>query len=278
MSGEIGIATIVTEAFVDEFAILKYSFELFHGTGCRWFVRCDRASVPALSAYDNVSCVVFAERQADRPETKSALFLRIMAEKMNAMEDAWSALADCEGVILLDADLVFMAPVLETIRAMDGDLILSPNYYPNGREHLVARDGEFNAGFVFTRSRTFHDWWRAAYDADPVKNNEQVCLNQVREHFVIAVLGENANIGFWRTTNLPYKEIPADCSFLHVHLYQPLSTLRHWLDKSFALHCMHFLMISASREHRLLFEHIREKDRHGWFDASLRVCGAVVQA
>ena len=46
----IGIATIVTEAFVDEFAILKYSFELYHGTGCRWFVRCDRASLPALSA------------------------------------------------------------------------------------------------------------------------------------------------------------------------------------------------------------------------------------
>ena len=196
-----------------------------------------------------------------------------MAEKMNAIEDAWSVVEGCDGVILLDADLVFTAPLLKTIRAVDGEVILTPNYYPKGKEHLVERDGELNGGFVFTRSRAFHHWWRDAYAAVFPRKNEQLILNEVRDHFRIGLLGEHANVGFWRTAGtLPYVSIPADCLFLHVHLYQPLFTMRQWVDKSYALHCLGFLMTSGSREHQL-FDKIMAGDRHGWFDASLRVCG-----
>jgi hypothetical protein len=275
MIEDIGITTIVTESVVEEFAILKYSFELFHGPDYRWFVRCDRASLRALSAYDNVSCAVFAERHQDRPEGMSEEFLRIVSEKMNVIDDAWKARPDLRGVLYLDADVIFTAPLMDTLRATGGDLILTPNHYPVGNEHLVERDGEFNAGFVFTRSRALHRWWQEAFAADPIKNSEQVCLNAVRKHFSITCLGPEVNVGFWRSLAPPaYEPIPADCACLHVHLFQPLFTLRQWLDKSYASHCMHFLMVSPKREHRQLFDRIMAQDRHGWLDATLRVCGA----
>lgn len=274
MRGNIALASVVTEAFLDEFAMLKYSFELFHGTACQWFVRCDRASLPILSAHSDVSCVVFAERQTDRPETLSEPFRRIMAEKMNVIDDAWRAADRCAGVIFLDADIVFTAPLLPTLESMDADVVLVPNYYPESRKHLAKLHGEYNGGFAFTRSPEFPAWWRNAYQADASRYNEQGCLDHAHRCFAISTLGENANVGFWRTRDVPlYNEIPSDCSFLHVHLYQPLETMRQWIDKSFALHCLKFLMAGTTREHRALAERIVASDRHGWFEASLRVCG-----
>ena len=206
--------------------------------------------------------------------TASPLFLRIMAEKMQVIDEAWTAVGDGGGVAFLDADLVFTAPLLPMLRGLPGDLVLTPNYYPQGKDFLVARDGEFNTGFVFTRSRRFHHWWREAFDADPIKNNEQVCLNGAGEHFTVARLGEHANVGFWRSAQPPYyDEIPADCLFLHAHFYQPVANLRQWVDKSYAVHCLRFLMRSEGPGHQRLLERILAGDRHGWFEATLRMCG-----
>jgi hypothetical protein len=274
MRGNIAIASVVTEAFLDEFAILKYSFELFHGTACHWCVRCDRASASVLSGYDNVSCVIFAERAQGRPDTLSESFRHIVAEKMNAMNDAWLAPDGCRGVLFLDADILFTAPLLPALDDIDGDVILTPNYYPEVRQHLASVHGEYNGGFAFTRSREFHAWWEGAYAADSSRYNEQSCLNEAHERFAIGRLGERANIGFWRTAEPPrYDEIPADCQFLHVHLYQRLDTMREWIDKSFALHCLKFLSAGVTPQHRLLFDRILAADRHGWFESSLRLCG-----
>ena len=70
-----------------------------------------------------------------------------------------------------------------------------------------------------------------------------------------------------------YDEIPADAWFLHVHFYQPLVTMRQWVDKSFALHCVKFLSRRARPEHNLLLDRILAQDQHGWYEASLRLCG-----
>jgi hypothetical protein len=273
MQGNPAIASIVTEPFLDEFAILKYSFELFHGTGSQWFVRCDRASFPRLSALRNVSCVVFTERRLERPETLSEPFKRIMAEKMRAMDDAWCATGGRGSVLFLDADIIFTAPLLRTLDSIDGDVILVPNYYPESRRHLVHTHGEYNGGFALTRAPEFHRWWQRAYQANSSRYNEQGCLNDAHQQFAVGTLGENANIGFWRTQDPPlYQDIPADCLFLHVHLYQPIHSMREWIDKSFALHCVRFLMAGATREHRLLFHRILGTDRHGWLESSLALC------
>jgi hypothetical protein len=275
MYEDIGIATIVTEAFLDEFAILKYSFELFHGTSYRWFVRCDRSSLPALSAHGNVSCVVFKERQPDRPAVYSDPFRAIVAEKMNVMDDAWSGVDQCRGVIFIDADIIFTAPLMPALRAMPGDVVLTPNHYPPPKQHLSPLHGEFNGGFAFTRSPAFASWWRDAYRDNPTRHNEQGCLDYAHEKFSVNRLGPEVNIGFWQSAAmLRYKPIPADCVFLHAHLYQPLTTQRDWIDKSFALHCMRFLAASTAPAHPQLFKRILSLDRYGWYDASLRLCGA----
>ena len=274
MYEDIGIATIVTEGFLDEFAILKYSFELFHGTSYRWFVRCDRSSLLALAAHGNVSCVAFTERQPDRPTVYSEPFRAIVAEKMNVMEEAWAGVDGCRGVVFLDADIIFTAPLMPVLRATPGEVVLTPNHYPQGREHLSPQHGEFNGGFAFTRSPAFASWWRDAYRADPSRHNEQGCLDHAHQQFSVNRLGPEMNIGFWRTPRmLAYSPIPADCVFLHTHLYLPLVTQRDWIDKSFAMHSMRFLAASDVPAHRQIFERILATDRYGWYDASLRLCG-----
>lgn len=273
MSTHIAITCIVTEAFVDEFAILKHSFELFHGTDFPWFIRCDRASLPALTAYPNVRCTVFTERQAERPVNVSAPFNAMMSQKMEVMADAWAD-GNWGGVILMDADLVFTAPLVPALEAMPEDVILVPNYYPPSKRHLAAAHGEYNGGFVFARSPRFHEWWRDAYRVDSSRWNEQGALDQAPRIFRLGTLGENANVGFWRTdVTPPFNAIPSDCLFLHAHLYQPVETMRQWIDKAFALHCVKFLRTSPSPAHADILARIVALDPHGWFEASLRLCG-----
>jgi hypothetical protein len=275
MHEDIGITTIVTQAFLDEFSILKYSFELFHGTSHRWFVRCDLGSQAVLSRHANVTAVAFMEPQAARSDLHSAPFRTIMSEKMNVMEDAWRGIDGCRGVMFLDADIIFTAPLMPLLRETPGDVILVPNYYPPARRHLAPLHGEFNGGFAFTRSRAFAAWWRDAYRRDASRHNEQGCLDHAHEQFSIARLGPNANVGFWRAAGMAseYEAIPSDCLFLHVHLYQPLVTVRDWMDKSFALHGARFLAASDVPAHRQLLDRILATDRYGWYDASLRLCG-----
>jgi hypothetical protein len=271
-SKHVALASIVTVDYLDEFAIAKYSYELFHGTDCQWFVRCDFASLAPLSAYRNVICRVFTERQAGRPATLSPRFKRIMAEKMNVIADAYAA-GEWDAVIFMDADLIFTAPVLPVLRDIAGDVILTPHYFPPKR-HYLERHGTYNGGFVFTRSRGFHEWWRAAYQADLSRFNEQSCLNEAHQSFRIGTLGAEANIGFWRAMALPANvAIPPNCLFLHTHLYQPLETAPQWVDKAFAFCCVKFLLASASPQHRSVLDRILAHDRRHWFEATLGLSG-----
>ena len=273
MSSEIALCTVVTEAFLEEFEILKFSFELFHGRGYRWFVRCDDASLPRLSAHPNLSCRVFTEREAERRDLGTPEFLRIVAEKMRVVDDAWAA-GGSSGVVFLDADMIATAPFMETVVRVAGDVVLTPNHYPPSRIHLAATHGEFNGGFVFVRTPRFNQWWREAFEVDPSGWADQACLNDAAEVFEVGRLGPAANVGFWRSERkFFYEPIPDDCLFLHAHLYQSMRSLRELIDKSFSLHCMKYLHESRRPGHRELFDEISRRDRHGWYHASLRVSG-----
>jgi hypothetical protein len=273
MSNEIALCSIVTEAVREEFEILKFSFELFHGRGYQWFVRCDDASLPWLSAHPNLICHVFTEREARRPDIESREFRRIVAEKMHVLDDAWAA-GGWSGVVFFDADVIATAPFMETVLPVAGDVVLTPNHYPSTRRHLAKTHGEFNAGFVFTRTPRFHQWWREAFEADPSGWTDQACLNKAPEVFEVGRLGPAANVGFWRSEDMFFPvPIPDDCLFLHAHLYQALSSVRELIDKSYSLHCMKYLHASRRPGHRELFNEISRRDRPGWFHASLRLSG-----
>jgi hypothetical protein len=97
-------------------------------------------------------------------------------------------------------------------------------------------------------------------------------LTEARDHFHIIALDQSANIGFWRSPFrlMPsFKQIPANCKFLHCHLFQPLRTHLEWMNRTFALHCLDFLRNSATSEHRTLCERIMARDRSRWYHSSL---------
>jgi hypothetical protein len=272
MNPQIALTSVVTASVLEEFRFLKFSFELFHGDEYRWFVRCDLASLRALSTYRNVVCRSFADRIAERPDIESGEFRAIVSEKMNVMEDAWNS-ANWAGVIFFDADIIVTAPLMVSVSAVEGDLVLTPNYYPEKTKHLAVVHGHYNTGFVCTRNRFFHQWWQDAYLSQPQKWTDQGCMNDVHKKFIVGTLSDRANIGFWRSSRIPeFDMIPPDCEFLHAHLFQPLLTPRQWVDKAFALHCLKFLRQSHIPEHGRLLSEVLARDKSGWFKASLRLC------
>jgi hypothetical protein len=268
---QLALASVVTTAVLDEFKLLKLSFELHHGSDIRWFIRCDQSSEPALSQYSNVKCSVFCPSVAERPDLESPEFREIVAEKMNAIGDAWDA-GKWLGVIFLDADLVMTSRITDLISDVEGQVVLTPNYYPPETEHLASIHGHYNSGFICTRSPLFHEWWRRTYISQPWRWTDQACLNDIHNEFVVGALTDRANIGFWRSPLIQdYIDIPADCQFLHVHSFQPLRTRRQWIDKSFALHCLKFLRGSNIPTHRTIYHALLSRDTSGWYEASLRL-------
>jgi hypothetical protein len=272
MNPNIALTSVVTMSVLEEFKFLKFSFELFHGINYKWFVRCDYDSLQALSIYPNVVSKCSIDNIRDRPDIESAQFHSIMGEKMNAMADAWRS-GSWAGVVFFDADIIITAPAMLSFSAVEGDVVLAPNYHhPQNKRHLDSEYGNYNGGFAFTRTRHFHEWWQAAYRSRPVGFADQICLNDAHKKFTVGVLPERSNIGFWRAANAPeYGAIPADCDFLHVHLFQPLRTMRQWIDKTFALHCLNFLQNSPIKEHHVLFNEVLIRDKSRWYEACLRL-------
>lgn len=272
MKSKTALASVVTASVLEEFKFLKYSFDLFQEGEYQWFVRCDQVSLQALSGSPNIHCSKFTDRIDERPDIESKEFASIMLEKMKAMEAAWRG-GDCNSVVYFDADIIITAPILPSVSAVDGDVVLSPNYYPEANKHLAAIHGSYNGGFVYTRTRRFHRWWQKRYKSRPSDWSDQVCLNDAPGEFNVGTLGEHANIGFWRSADIPqYDAIPPDCKFLHVHLFQPLRTTRQWIDKTFALHCMKFLRQGVVAEHHKIFSEVLIRDQSRWYEASLRLC------
>jgi FkbM family methyltransferase len=292
----VAIATVVTFGALKEFELLRYSFELFHPDGVKWFIRCDAQSEPVLRALPNTFCVHSLGETAKKLTPEDRSFDTVVAQKMAAMDDAWQSGA-CTMVIFMDADLVITGPLLSLLSQTAGDVLLTPHYFvAQRRQYEESRYGRFNSGFVAARNRVFHSWWLSAYHSQPEKFTDQQCLDDVDRHFQVALLPESANVGSWRgplgTEGLPEVDIPADCMFLHVHFLQPgdkaetlaqkcfaveyfqysnlLSGIqqrpgtvfspREIVQKAFALRCLEFLKRGIRAEHRLIFEEILRRD------------------
>jgi hypothetical protein len=278
MESRIALSTVVTLSVLNEFLFLKFSWELFHGQDYQWYIRSDSASRAVLSNHANVTCAVFADSVARRPPVNSQPFWHIAGQKMNAMADAWNG-GPWEAVAYLDADIVITASVMDFVFPLTSQVALTPHYFPGWEEDFAekqqreAKEGYYNSGFVVARDRTFPEWWKHAYQRRPGKSfGDQRCLSEARDHFDVAALDQSANIGFWRTPfrSIPtFKAIPADCKFLHCHLFQPLRTQLEWLNRMFALHSLDFLRNSSVPAHRALSEEIVARDQSRWYRSSL---------
>jgi hypothetical protein len=197
-------------------------------------------------------------------------FRRIVSQKALALADAWSAGA-WSAVAFVDADVVFTAEILRAVASIEGDVVLTPNFYPTASEHLAAIHGYFNAGFVCTRTPAFHEWWLKRIRSRPWLFTDQMALNDAADSFEIGTLDELANIGFWRSTGLRFLPLPDDCLFVHVHVFLPLRNAREWTCKMFAVHCLRFLSRSTVKEHRLLLDYILTHDSTGWYTATMHL-------
>lgn len=257
---------------------MMYSFRLFHGSHHQWLVRCDPASELELKTIPQLVTDVFQYAGGQvKLHTRSAAFKTFVSEKPRAIANAWKEF-NPEAVLILDADVVFTGEIFSSVRHLESDLLLSPNYHPPGSEHLAFSDGYYNAGFVMTRRRDFHDWWAKAIQAQPWRFSDQACLNDAWNIFSIAALDANANVGMWRSigpefTGL-FSPIPRDCRFFHAHLFQPIvSDHWQWLDKSFALHCLKFLYDSGNARHRELYDEVLRRDASRWYEVTLQMIG-----
>jgi hypothetical protein len=235
-----------------------------------WFVRCDEESYAAMVDIPEIHCHVFTRAQAIRPNLFSSEFRSIMAEKMNAMEDAWRE-KNWDAVMFLDADLIVTKAFISDLLNLPQQIVLTPHHLPPEIRTRSTGSGRFNAGFVLAKSPAFHEWWREAFRASTDRFNEQGCLDDAPGIFDAALLDQRANVGCWRRSLLTrFAPIPEDCLFLHVHLFQPVDTLEGFLQRSFALYCLEFLYNSESSEHRSIVNTIVSRDSSGWYAAAIK--------
>lgn len=262
-------AAVVTKASLEEFWILKSTFEMFHKAVYPWFVRCDEESRAAMAGTPEIRCHVFSRTQSVRPEMTSLEFREIMSQKMNAMEDAWRE-RNWDAVLYLDADIIVTSSFASGLLQLPAQVILSPHYLaPQWRAQSIAI-GRFNGGFAAAKSPAFHEWWRDALLEKPGKFLDQACLVDAPRIFDVAELDQRANIGWWRKTGIThFPPIPHDCLFFHVHLFQPINTLNAFVQRSFVLHCLEFLYNSQNPDHHRVVETIVSRDSSGWYAGAL---------
>lgn len=266
----LAIATVVTKPMLSEFLLLKYSFELFHGAGYTWFVRADPDVTLALSQLENLYCRTFPVRSALRPDFSSPVFRDILSEKVNVIEDAWES-RTWGAVLFLDADIVVTAEFASALLASNAQLILSPHYYPNYLKHLESVHGRFNAGFLLVRTSAFTNWWRRAFSLGRGVFVDQKCLETASSIFNVEELDRTGNIGCWRRSGIvTFEPIPLDCTFLHVHFFQPVTTTYELLQKALAFHCLEFLSHGGIAKHASILNRVVDQDSSGWYKATVR--------
>jgi hypothetical protein len=288
----LGMAAVVTAGVLQEFELMKHSFELFHGKDCHWFIRCCSKAEQQLSGDPHVHCSVFTENFGRRFSDEEAGFNRVVEQKMLAVDDAWKS-GLCDAVMFLDSDLLIISTFAQYLLKEDIEVALTPHHWHPTRLPDMQKFGFFNSGFIYTTNPQFHIWWRSAFLSQPHLYTDQQCLNDAPEKFRVTQLGEEANVSFWRcesgTHALTSYRIPKDSWFVHVHFFQPDETSQQkisnifsrlfaqfttgkgtgfevfsfyqMLHKTFAFACLVYLKKSDDPRHQELYNLILQNDK-----------------
>ena len=189
--------TVTTEETLDEATIAITSFLHFHPDTPIYVACPDAIAYRVASIAPSVKCVpmdltipstVMIHNDFHRPDA--------ILMKMHAMD---AALKDHEDCFFFDADLIFFSAV--TPQKGDHELLLSLNLSETPDMGVTAqRYGVFNAGFIWTRNKSFPGWWRDAY-LNPKQADafyEQTCLSLAPVKFRTDYFPISHNYGFWR--------------------------------------------------------------------------------
>ena len=269
MKLHMGLASVVTQSLVSEFELMKSTFEQHHSALYHWHLRVDHASFEALKHHDNIELTVFSETIQNRVDAHSSLFREIVAQKMNAIEDAFKY-SNYNGVAFMDADLITLAPFFESIcsERAEEDLLLSPHYYPEVMRCLENTYGIYNSGFLIVFNPSFSEWWRHAFLEQPELFADQACLNAVGAAFKVKALNRQINVGFWRSIEGylgEFKFQPDECKLLHLHLFRPIHSQAELSENSLALTCLSTRVSTQDPNSLALFRKILEFDKTGFY-------------
>lgn len=293
----IGFVAVVTHDSFEEYELLRFSFELFHGAEHHWFLYCDPECVASLASLPNTECRVFEQPANQTDGNPLGNSKSVCLRKLQAIHDAWET-GRFSSVLYLDTDLVFTASTLDPISGIEGDVLLTPHYFESPREEKdLGLWGKFNSGFALMRNRDFHPWWKAAMLSQPEKFGDQQCLDDASSHFRVGHLPKTANVGPWRsptgTQTIPQARIPQGCLFVKAHMFQPgeppldlvqkafvaeLTRLsnavdgstrpitspfreEHLVQRIYAIQCLQYLQESPVDKHKTLFLEIINRDR-----------------
>jgi len=265
------MAAVVTENMLREHLLLRKSFELFNDVPCEWALRCDAASAPVLMQLPDTTCEVFTS-SVERPNSQwSQGFRDIVEQKMLVLDDAWKRHKP-DAVLFLDSDIVVTDSFVEELLDLDTELALTPHYFTTQAAYKDNRYGRYNSGFIFTRSPTFHEWWRSEFLRQPERFTDQACLNGVEEVYKTVHLEETWNVGYWRRGDgWDTPELPAGMKQFHAHVLQEARPDQEYEigQKVFALSLLDFLRERGTPRDLELLDYIVSRDESGYYAAML---------
>jgi len=201
---------VSTENIKEEAELLLRSLREFHDQPV--YVICDKATRVHLTRQklsENVIFKVLAEQEQldqineDVFKNHNCIANNIhnapcILKKMDVMD---FALKRHNNTFFLDSDIVVLDNLQEYFQAQ---VILSPHYYPEEKEHKGFEFGFYNAGYIFCANKGFPRFWKHMYLNDSTFF-EQECMNRISNHYNIQTFSKEHNIGFWRGEELPKK-------------------------------------------------------------------------
>ena len=209
---------VATANLKDEAEVLLRTLRLFHDEPV--YVICDketRIHLIKMKLCDNVKFKTSAEKehldaiQEKVFEDHSCVANDIhhapsIVKKMEAMD---FALKLHDNTFFLDTDIIVLDNLQEYFTA---EVVLSPHFYPKGKQHKGFEFGFYNAGYLFCANKGFPRFWRHLYLTDSTFF-EQECMNRISDYYNIQTFSKEHNVGFWRGDALPI-----EAKSVHTHI------------------------------------------------------------
>ena len=209
---------VATANLKDEAEVLLRTLRLFHDEPV--YVICDketRIHLKRMKLCDNVKFKTSAEKEhLDTIQEKvfeghSCVANDIhhapsIVKKMEAMD---FALKLHDNTFFLDTDIIVLDNLQEYFTA---EVVLSPHFYPKGKQHKGFEFGFYNAGYLFCANKGFPRFWRHLYLTDSTFF-EQECMNRISDYYNIQTFSKEHNVGFWRGDALPI-----EAKSVHTHI------------------------------------------------------------
>ena len=200
------IATLATKAAIDDLRILLKSLDFWNRNPPTVYLYCDAVVTAALPSIGYTGEIVTKEalnpysslnraQMECLPGIRKNLFFDFVCEKLNLLDWVFST-TKAKGVLFLDADICFLAPLFEIPRGTT--LAVSPHHI---REQDEVKYGVYNAGMLWVKDSATVAMWRTACDASSFY--EQIAIEGVVTN-VLAAAGTvyqiplTENYGWWR--------------------------------------------------------------------------------